>query len=94
MMDIENNFERRMPMTCKDLIAYILANNLENEPVFKDGKFVGFITAGEAAAKMNVGVATICVWVAQNRLDGILLGDRLYISANCELKPENNNDTL
>ena len=77
-------------MTCKDLIAYILENNLENEPVFTDGKFVGFITAGEAAQKMNVGMATVCVWVAQKRLDGILIGDVLYIPANCKLKTENN----
>lgn len=76
-------------MTCKDLIAYILTNNLENEPVFKDGKFVGFITAGEAAEKLNVGVATICVWVARKQLDGILIGDKLYISADCVLKQEN-----
>lgn len=74
-------------MTCKDLIAYILANDLENEPVFKDGAFVGFITAGEAAVRMNVGLATICVWVAQKRLEGILIGDVLYIPADCKLKP-------
>lgn len=75
-------------MTGKDLIAYILANNLENEPVFKDGKFIGFITAGEAAEKFNVGLATIFVWVTQKRLDGFIFGDKVYIPANCELKTE------
>lgn len=89
MMVIENTFKRRMPMTCKELITYILANNLEDEPVFKDGNFVGFITAGEAAEKLNVGVATICVWVAQKKLDGVIFGDRMYISADCKLKMEN-----
>lgn len=77
-------------MTCKDLIAYILANNLENEPVFKDGRLVGFITAGEAAEKFNVGLATICVWVSRKQLDGVLIGDRLYIPATSEVKLENN----
>lgn len=76
-------------MTCKELIAYILANNLENEPVFKDGKFVGFISAAEAAEKFDVGMATICVWVTQKRLDGFIFADTLYIPANCELKTEN-----
>lgn len=75
-------------MTCRDLIIYILSNHLEDEPVFKDGKFVGFITAREAAEKMNVGVATIYVWVTQKRLDGILIGDTLYIPANCKLLEE------
>jgi predicted transcriptional regulator len=78
-------------MTCKELISYILTNDLENEPVFKDGKFIGFITAGEAAEKFNVGVATICVWVVQKRLDGIFFNDILYVAANCELKPEVSN---
>lgn len=79
-------------MTCKELIAYILANNLENEPVFKDGRFVGFITAAEAAEKLDVGMSTICVWVSQKRLEGFVFGDVLYIPATCELKPEAKHD--
>lgn len=71
-------------MTGRDLIVYILSNNLENEQVFKDGKFIGFITAGEAAAKLNVGVPTICVWLSQNKLDGVKIGDIVYISADCK----------
>ena len=60
-------------MTGRDLIVYILSNGLENNPVFKDGKFIGFISAGEAAAKLNVGVATICALVAQGKLEGFIL---------------------
>ena len=73
-------------MTGKDLIIYILENDLENEPVFKDGKFIGFVTAGEVAIKMNVGVATVHAWIKQNRLDSITIGDTVYIPANFELK--------
>lgn len=76
-------------MTGKELIIYILANSLEDEPVFKDGKFIGFITAREAAAKMDVGEATIWTWVSQGRLEGTLfktLRDDLYIPADCKLK--------
>ena len=66
-------------MTGRDLIIYILENNLENEPVFKDGKFVGFMTAVEVAEKMNVGVATIFTWWSQGVLEGIVSGGTLYI---------------
>jgi excisionase family DNA binding protein len=69
-------------MTGRDLILYILSNNLENEPVFQNGKFIGFITAAEAAAKMNVGVPTVCVWIAQNQLDGVRIGDNFYVPAD------------
>lgn len=70
-------------MTGRELIMYILTNNLEDEPVFKNEKFIGFITAEEAAVKMNVGIPTIYVWFTQNRIDGAQIGDSLYISANC-----------
>lgn len=73
-------------MTGKDLIIYILENNLENEPVFQHGKFIGFVTAGEVAERLNVGVATVYVWVYQKRLEGILVGGTLYIPADYELK--------
>ena len=75
-------------MTGRELIAYILANGLEDEPVFKDEKFIGFISAGEAAVKMNVGIPTICVWVAQNKLEGVRIGDRLYVPAT-SVRPNN-----
>ena len=74
-------------MTGRDLILYILSNNLEDEPVFQNGKFVGFITASEAAAKMNVGVPTVCVWIAQNQLEGIRIGDMIYIPADSVRPP-------
>lgn len=69
-------------MTGRELILYILENGLEGEPVFKNGKFVGFITAGEVAAKLNVGLPTVYVWISQKKLDGILVGDTMYIPAN------------
>lgn len=72
-------------MTGRELIVYILANNLEDEPVFKNGKFIGFITAVEAAAKMDVGVATIRTWVEQGRITDVMFCDRVYIPANFTL---------
>ena len=66
-------------MIGRDLIIYILQNNLEDAPVFEDGRFLGFITEQEAAIKFNVGTATIRLWVDLGRIKGIKVGDMLYI---------------
>ena len=66
-------------MTGRDLIIYILNHNLEDVDVFKDGKFVGFITENEAALKLNVGVATIRAWVSIGMLYGVKINDTNYI---------------
>lgn len=78
-------------MTGKDLIVYILMNNLEDEQVFKEGKFIGFMTANEAAIKANVGIATIYTWVYQGRVPGFIFSDHVYIPANFELITSNKN---
>lgn len=77
-------------MTGRELIIYILANGLEDEPIYEDGKILGFITATEAAEKFNVGLATIKVWINEGTLDGIRIGEELYIPANADLKERNN----
>lgn len=69
-------------MTGRDLIIYILENGLENEPVFKNGKFIGFVTADEVALKTNVGLATVHAWIHQDRLDSVVVKDGIYIPAN------------
>lgn len=74
-------------MTGRDLIIYILSNNLENEQIFKDGKFIGFITTSEAAEKLGVGVATIRVLFEQGRLHGVTIGQEIYISDNLDSSP-------
>ena len=66
-------------MTCRDLIIYILSNGLENEPVVKDGKLTGFMTVEEAATTMNVGSATIHVWIWQKQLPFVSIGNAIYI---------------
>lgn len=69
-------------MTGKDLIIYILSNNLENEPIYKDGRFIGLLTVYDVASLLNVGPATITTWVTQGQMDGIVIGGMLYIPAN------------
>lgn len=69
-------------MTGRDLIIYILENNLENEPVYKDGRLLGFLTVTEAAVEFGVGQSTIKALVKKGRLRGIEIGGELYIAVN------------
>lgn len=63
-------------MTGRELIAYILENHLENEPVIKDGKILGFVTVDEAAAKLGVGHATIAALVMRGLLQAYYVNHR------------------
>ena len=65
-------------MTGKELIIYILKNNLEDEVVFLNGTFIGFMTIEETAQKFDVGVETIKIWYKLGWIDGIKFGDTLY----------------
>ena len=65
-------------MTGKELILYILQNNLEDTIVLQNGFFVGFMTEEEAAVKFGVGVAQIRAWYYCEMLKGTQIGDSLY----------------
>lgn len=65
-------------MTGKDLIIYILQNNLENEELFTDGTFLGLLNVEEAAARLDVGTATVMLWYATGMLDGINIGGTIF----------------
>lgn len=71
-------------MLGRDLIIYILENGLENEPLFKDGRLLGFMTEAEAAIKFDVRTSTIQVWVGMGHLEGVKIGNMLYIPANAD----------
>ena len=68
-------------MTGKDLIIYILENNLENEPIVKDGVFVGMVPIDELAVRREVSVGTIKAWVELGLLEGVTIGDTFYLFA-------------
>ena len=75
-------------MTGRDLIIYILQNNLEDTPVFDDlGGFLGFLTVDQAAVKFNVGVETIIVWASMGWVENVRISGVLYIPANAK-RPE------
>lgn len=69
-------------MTGRDLIIYILQNNLEDKPVFENGKLLGFMNVDETALKFGVGRATIELWYALGVLKGIEIGNEIYIPSN------------
>ena len=69
-------------MTGKELIIYILQNNLENEVVIKDGIFVWLMDEEEAAVKFGVGISTIKAWHACGMLSGTKINDHLYFLRN------------
>ena len=71
-------------MTGRDLIIYILQNDLEDTPVFENGRLLGFMTPQQAAVKFNVGESTIYAWYKLNQLQGIIIGTELYIPAITE----------
>ena len=64
-------------MTGKDLIIYILKNNLEDEVIFDNGRFINFLNEQEISAKFGVGVETIKVWCKLDWLPHIIIGDSL-----------------
>lgn len=76
------NNEGRTDMTGRELIIYILENNLEDVSIIDGGKFVGFMTVDEAAEKFEVGIETVKVWVNMGLLKAIPFGGNLYVPAN------------
>ena len=69
-------------MTGRELIVYILQNNLEDEVMIKDGRFIWFMDETEAAVKFGVGIAQIKAWYMCGMLDGTKIGDHLYFLRN------------
>ena len=65
-------------MTGKQLIMYILENNLENVEIVKDGKIVGLISVDELAARFGVGRYTVLAWYAQDKIKGVMVGNSLF----------------
>lgn len=60
-------------MTGREMILYILMNNLE------DAKISGWVTPDEFAEKHNVGVATVHAWIELERVNHVCILDKVYI---------------
>lgn len=77
-------------MTGKELILYILQNNLEDTMVFKDGAFLDMMSWDDAAAKYRVGPATVKVWYERGLLPGLRFGDTVFFRRDAEIKTRGN----
>ena len=66
-------------MTGRDLIIYILSNNLEDEPVFLDNGFLNLLSEVEMANKHDVGIATVKAWLELGLVKGVRVGNETYI---------------
>ena len=71
-------------MKGRDLIIYILENNLEDQEVFKDGELLGFMSIEMAALKFEVGTSTIRTWIDLDIIPYINIGNKYYIPANVD----------
>ena len=69
-------------MTGRELIMYILENHLEDEPVFQNGTFVGYVSDVKFAEMLGVGVATVRAWIMMGHIkDAIMIGDGMFVPA-------------
>ena len=69
-------------MTGRELIMYILENHLEDESVFQNGTFVGYVSDVKFAEILGVGVATVRAWIMMGRIkDAIMIGDAMFVPA-------------
>lgn len=67
-------------MTGRELIMYILENHLEDEPVFQNGTFIGYVSDAKLAEMLGVGVATIHTWILLGHVkDAIMIGDTMFV---------------
>jgi len=70
----------RWMMTGKDLIIYILQHNLEDEVIFENGGFKGFMTEKELASKFGVGRETVKLWYEFGWIEGIQIGESIFFT--------------
>lgn len=71
-------------MKGRDLVLYILQNELEDEPVYADGVLLGFMTEIEAALFFGVGLATIRTWYEEGKIEGFKIGNLIFIPATAK----------
>ena len=71
-------------MTGRDLIIYILQNNLEDEEIIQDGNLLGFHPIEEYASNMYVGVETIKALIKLGKIKSVEIGGKILIPCNCK----------
>lgn len=72
-------------ITGRDLIIYILNNNLEDKPIFQNGTFMGYWTIEYYAQEMTVGVETVKAWINMGAIKGAIPIGGTYLIPKQEL---------
>lgn len=73
-------------MTGRDLINYILQNNLEDEEIIQDGCLIGFYSLEECAKDMYVGIETIKALIKIGKIKSVEIGGKILIPYNFSYK--------
>lgn len=74
-------------MTGRELIIYILQNNLENSDIFES-----IIPDYEIAKRFDVGKETIRVWYKLGMIPGFMIGDTLFCTKDVKDPRSGRND--
>lgn len=72
-------------MTGRELIIYILSNNLEDELVIKDGRLVGFMSVDDVAVAIGTGPASIKALLTMGEVEGYQLGNSLFLPKDVKI---------
>lgn len=77
-------------MTGKELIVYILTNNLENKELDVNGDLLlqlGFLNEEKMAAAFGIDIPAIRVMYSLGMISGINICGKLYFSSDATPKP-------
>lgn len=69
-------------MTGRELIIYILENHLEDEPVIKDGKLIGFASVSQIAVTKEIGIASVYALMQEGKIPFQMVTDTIQIPLN------------
>lgn len=77
-------------MTGRDLIIYILQNNLENKDIFAEGSVMtdvlGLVSIERAAVLFNVGFETVNAMIAMGMLNSVIINGKQYVFCKTNLE--------
>lgn len=71
-------------MTGRELIIFILENNLENVSIFDGDTLPGLMTLDEAAVKWHSGRNTLKALFEMGKIPGVIIDEKIYIHKSVE----------
>ena len=67
-------------MSGRELIIYILKNNLEDEELFSEEFWARMPSPMTVAIRFDVGIATVNGWIMDGKLDVIKFNNKTYVT--------------